>query len=85
MYGASAVALGAFGAHGLRKRVTDPAKIASWSTAANYQVSIIYSILSDYKSKDSIKLLHSGVLLLATSLAPRNKVCFDRLVYSMSF
>lgn len=37
-YGAAAVCLGAFGAHGLKQRINDPAKIASWSTAAHYQV-----------------------------------------------
>jgi len=37
LYGASAVAFGAFGAHGLKGRV-DPSKIANWSTAAQYQV-----------------------------------------------
>jgi uncharacterized membrane protein YgdD (TMEM256/DUF423 family) len=37
-YGASSVLLGAFGAHGLKNRVSDPAKLASWSTAAHYQV-----------------------------------------------
>ena len=38
LYGAS-VCLGAFGAHGLKKIVTDPAKLASFTTAAHYQVS----------------------------------------------
>lgn len=38
IYGATAVAFGAFGAHGLKKRIADPAKIASWNTAAHYQV-----------------------------------------------
>lgn len=37
-YGATAVILGAFGAHGLKKRIADPAKLANWSTAAQYQV-----------------------------------------------
>lgn len=39
IYGAAAVCLGAFGAHGLKSRagITD-AKLASWSTAAHYQV-----------------------------------------------
>jgi len=37
-YGAVAVALGAFGAHGLKKHITDPARIANWNTAAHYQV-----------------------------------------------
>jgi hypothetical protein len=39
IYGATAVGFGAFGAHGLKKIATDPAKIASFSTAAHYQVS----------------------------------------------
>src|SRR3954463_2875002 len=38
IYGATAVALGAFGAHGLKKVIADPAKIGNWSTAAEYQV-----------------------------------------------
>lgn len=38
IYGASSVMLGAFGAHGLKARVSDPAKIASFQTAAHYQV-----------------------------------------------
>jgi hypothetical protein len=39
IYGASAVALGAFGAHGLKKTTSDPQKLANWGTAAQYQVS----------------------------------------------
>ncbi|CCU82200.1 unnamed protein product [Blumeria hordei] len=54
LYGASSVAFGAFGAHGLKKRISDPTKLASWSTAAQYQ------------------LIHSAVLLLSHSVAPRN-------------
>lgn len=42
IYGASAVALGAFGAHGLKKRISDPARIANWSTASQYQ--LIHSV-----------------------------------------
>jgi len=38
LYGASAVAAGAFGAHSLKARVADPSKLASFSTAAQYQV-----------------------------------------------
>jgi Uncharacterized small membrane protein len=38
LFGASAVALGAFGAHGLKNRITDPRKLANWGTAAQYQV-----------------------------------------------
>jgi hypothetical protein len=38
LLGASSVALGAFGAHGLKQRIRDPALIANWGTAAQYQV-----------------------------------------------
>ncbi|KAF2238066.1 DUF423-domain-containing protein [Viridothelium virens] len=38
LYGASSVAFGAFGAHGLKQRITDPNRIANWSTAAHYQL-----------------------------------------------
>ena len=39
LYGAASVAFGAFGAHGLKSRGISDAKIASWGTAAHYQVS----------------------------------------------
>ncbi|OCL14112.1 DUF423-domain-containing protein [Glonium stellatum] len=38
IYGASSVALGAFGAHGLKRRIADPARLSNWSTAAQYQL-----------------------------------------------
>ncbi|KAF2092213.1 DUF423-domain-containing protein [Saccharata proteae CBS 121410] len=38
LYGASSVMLGAFGAHGLKSRIADPSRIASWNTAAHYQL-----------------------------------------------
>jgi hypothetical protein len=34
IYGGTAVALGAFGAHGLRKRITEPQRLQNWGTAA---------------------------------------------------
>ncbi|KAJ2708847.1 hypothetical protein H4R19_004547 [Coemansia spiralis] len=36
--GATGVALGAFGAHGLQKVVSEPEKIAAWNTASRYQL-----------------------------------------------
>jgi hypothetical protein len=38
VYGAASVTLGAFGAHGLKKRIADPSRLANWNTAAQYQV-----------------------------------------------
>lgn len=44
LYGATAVGLGAFGAHGLKTRISDPAKIANWTTAAHYQVKPLHLV-----------------------------------------
>ena len=38
IYGASSVMIGAFGAHGLKSRISDPARLTNWSTAAQYQL-----------------------------------------------
>jgi uncharacterized membrane protein YgdD (TMEM256/DUF423 family) len=43
IYGATSVALGAFGAHGLKKRIADPARLQNWGTAAQYQVCIQFT------------------------------------------
>ncbi|CAN9139600.1 unnamed protein product [Alternaria alternata] len=43
LLGASSVALGAFGAHGLKQRIRDPALIANWGTAAQYQ--LVHSVV----------------------------------------
>jgi len=40
--GAASVMLGAFGAHGLKSRISDPSRLANWSTAAQYQ--LIHSV-----------------------------------------
>ncbi|KAL2394773.1 hypothetical protein ABEF95_012423 [Exophiala dermatitidis] len=66
IYGASSVMLGAFGAHGLKKRIADPSKLANWQTAAHYQ------------------MIHSGVLLLASAMAPKNKTAAVLLTAGMT-
>ncbi|GAM85991.1 hypothetical protein ANO11243_040010 [Dothideomycetidae sp. 11243] len=66
LYGASAVCLGAFGSHGLKKIINDPVKIASWNTAAQYQ------------------LIHSGVLLLSSVAAPKDKVAASLFTAGMT-
>jgi uncharacterized membrane protein YgdD (TMEM256/DUF423 family) len=38
--------LGAFGAHGLKKKIADPARIANWNTAAHYQVRLLFPFAS---------------------------------------
>lgn len=59
LYGASSVMLGAFGAHGLKKRIADPAKLTNWSTAAHYQVR------SPFRSIYTYSLLGSQVVICA--------------------
>ena len=82
LYGASSVMLGAFGAHGLKKRIADPARIgmkeirmsllatncfsANWGTAAQYQ------------------LVHSAVLTFASVAAPQNTVAMGLLTAGMT-
>ncbi|KAF2656609.1 DUF423-domain-containing protein [Lophiostoma macrostomum CBS 122681] len=48
LYGASSVMLGAFGAHGLKKRISDPARLGNWGTAAQYQ--LMHSIALTFTS-----------------------------------
>lgn len=57
--------LGAFGAHGLKKRIADPQRIANWSTAAHYQVLHLYSsfMLSLACHWEMIHLGHSSDLV----------------------
>jgi uncharacterized membrane protein YgdD (TMEM256/DUF423 family) len=56
LFGASSVMIGAFGAHGLKARISDPARLANWSTAAQYQVRLfslffLFQIPSKYCHK----------------------------------
>ena len=66
IYGCTAVALGAFGAHGLKKLIADPAKIGNWSTAATYQVSALFSFRARVVSG-------CGPLASCLSLLPSNR------------
>jgi len=62
LYGAAGVAFGAFGAHGLKSRGISDAKIASWSTAAHYQVSLKI-ISNEFESRlERRALLHDSCL-----------------------
>lgn len=99
LYGASSVALGAFGAHGLKKRIADPARIANWNTAAQYQVPsplLLFFSSSSFpisplpspihpKTNHSItQLIHSTALLLSASIAPKNTLASGLLVAGMT-
>ena len=86
IYGATSVAVGAFGAHGLKKRIDDPSRLANWSTAAQYQACPVHLHRHPKPLLKFIphQLIHSGVLLLATSVAPRNKIAASLFVAGMT-
>ncbi|KAK3345839.1 DUF423-domain-containing protein [Lasiosphaeria hispida] len=68
VYGATAVAFGAFGAHGLKKVITDPAKLAGWSTAAQYQLihAVVLLVVPDHPVAAS--LFTAGMTLFSGSI-----------------
>ncbi len=73
--GALAVLLGAFGAHGLRERVT-PEQLASWSTATHYHLVhsalllavILFSLHSGKSVRLPATLLTVGMVLFSGSI-----------------
>ncbi|ERS97586.1 uncharacterized protein SPSK_03676 [Sporothrix schenckii 1099-18] len=68
LYGATAVALGAFGAHGLKNRVSDPAKLATWSTAAHYQLAHSVAMLAARGHPVASSLFATGMTLFSGSI-----------------
>jgi len=86
LYGASAVMAGAFGAHSLKSRVADPARLASFSTAAQYQVLPPPPALRPNRIANTLlpQLIHSGVLLFTTIAAPQNKLAMGLFTAGMT-
>ncbi|CAE7012170.1 hypothetical protein P3342_003566 [Pyrenophora teres f. teres] len=72
LFGASSVALGAFGAHGLKQRISDPARITNWGTAAQYQ--LIHSAVLTFTSvvapqnKLAMGLFTAGMTMFSGSI-----------------
>ena len=74
-YGALAVLAGAFGAHGLRGRVT-PEQLASWGTAAEYHLlhSVVLLALALFGAQSGrpvglpVSLLAAGITLFSGSI-----------------
>ncbi|KAI9323441.1 hypothetical protein BX666DRAFT_2022180 [Dichotomocladium elegans] len=70
--GASGVALGAFGAHGLAKHVgNDATKIHNWATAAHYQIMHSVALAAITAIPPSVRRIHPIVapLLLGGTIA----------------
>ncbi|KAI0149929.1 DUF423-domain-containing protein [Hypoxylon sp. NC0597] len=72
LYGASAVGLGAFGAHGLKSIIDNPARLANWGTAAHYQLvhSVALLVASQAPTPNPVAgwLFTSGMTLFSGSL-----------------
>ncbi|KAF2726863.1 DUF423-domain-containing protein [Polyplosphaeria fusca] len=72
LYGASSVLLGAFGAHGLKKRIADPQRLANWNTAAHYQMIhaglLTLSSVAAPQNTLAMGLLTAGMTMFSGSL-----------------
>jgi len=70
--GASSVMLGAFGAHGLRSRVSDPKLLETWQTAAYYHMlhSVVLTVVPLISPRHyvSSRLFSAGMLMFSGSL-----------------
>ncbi|MBL0154886.1 MAG: DUF423 domain-containing protein [Chitinophagaceae bacterium] len=81
MLGASGVALGAFGAHGLQKLTTDPAIIHSYQTGVEYQLYHALALLGIailFKFADVKFLRIAGMLMVA------GIICFSGSLYLLT-
>ena len=69
LLGASSVALGAFGAHGLKSRIRDPSLLANWGTAAHYQVCVTFDppVLVQVRDSDACELSFESSFEIASS------------------
>ncbi|KIW85997.1 hypothetical protein Z517_01391 [Fonsecaea pedrosoi CBS 271.37] len=72
IYGASSVIFGAFGAHGLKRHISDPARLANWSTAAQYQLIhsgvLLLTAAVAPKNKVAATLFTAGMTMFSGSL-----------------
>ncbi|KAI0998556.1 hypothetical protein K3495_g9640 [Podosphaera aphanis] len=70
--GASSVMLGAFGAHGLQKYISDSTKKANWATAVQYQLihSGILMLTSSAAPKNTLaaRLFTAGITMFSGSI-----------------
>ncbi|KAK3290820.1 uncharacterized protein B0H64DRAFT_410715 [Chaetomium fimeti] len=68
VFGATAVGLGAFGAHGLKKHISDPNKLANWSTAAQYQLVHSVALLVASNNPVAGALFTAGMTMFSGSI-----------------
>lgn len=82
MLGASGVALGAFGAHGLQKLTTDPTIIHSYQTGVDYQQ---YHSLALLGIALLFKMADPKFLKIAAMLMIAGVICFSGSLYLLTF
>ncbi|KAJ4385454.1 hypothetical protein N0V93_009882 [Gnomoniopsis smithogilvyi] len=68
VYGAAAVCLGAFGAHGLKSRGITDAKLASWSTATHYMLTHSVALLIARDNSLAAGLFTAGMTMFSGSI-----------------
>ncbi|KAJ4408685.1 hypothetical protein N0V82_009639 [Gnomoniopsis sp. IMI 355080] len=68
VYGAAAVCLGAFGAHGLKSRGITEAKLASWSTATHYLLTHSVALLIARDNSLAAGLFTAGMTMFSGSI-----------------
>ncbi|KAK3934517.1 hypothetical protein QBC46DRAFT_399529 [Diplogelasinospora grovesii] len=68
LYGATAVGLGAFGAHGLKRHISDPQRVANWSTAAQYQLIHAVALLVARSNPVASTLFTAGMTMFSGSI-----------------
>ena len=68
--GASAVLLGAFGAHALQRFSADPKALATWATASSYHLlhSAVLLAAAQQRKQTSCALLAGGIAVFSGSL-----------------
>lgn len=81
LLGASGIGLGAFGAHGLKNRLSSPGKMDNWKTAVMYQLFHSVAILSISNLSDKFLLYPSVSYKLAGQLMAIGTVMFSGSIY----
>jgi len=76
------VAIGAFGAHGLQKMITDPKLLDSWETAVKYQMyhAFAIAIVAILQYKFTSKLLANAIPVFVLGI-----LLFSGSIYTLVF
>lgn len=96
LYGASSVMLGAFGAHGLKKRISDPARIGTQPALSHPTTTpsppineasppyVSLTATANWGTAAQYQLIHSAVLTFASVAAPQNTLAMSLFTAGMT-